>query len=123
MQLLDEETGGRRISTALQDTFNDTFKGWLPVLRPACCNSQLADSCGAFRNGPAFGSVLLKPLSPSKALGCEMVLRRCFLAPQDRAPCFRPTSVKASTQRSMSSSLCTAEIWTRMRAFPLGTTG
>ena len=63
--------------------------------------------------------------APAQALGrgqgwCR---RRCLLAPQGSAPCFRPTSVKASTQRSMSSSLCTAEIWTRMRAFPLGTTG
>lgn len=42
---------------------------------------------------------------------------------QGSAPCNRPTSTKASTQRSMSSSLCTAEIWTRIRALPLGTTG
>lgn len=42
---------------------------------------------------------------------------------QGSAPCSRPTSTKASTQRSMSSSLCTAEIWTRIRALPLGTTG
>lgn len=43
MQLLDDETGGRQISTALQDTFNDTFKCWLPILLPARRNSQLAD--------------------------------------------------------------------------------
>lgn len=42
---------------------------------------------------------------------------------QGSAPCSRPTSTKASTQRSMSSSLCTAEICTRIRALPLGTTG
>ena len=34
-----------------------------------------------------------------------------------------PTSIKAFTVRSMSSVVCAAEIWTRMRAFPLGTTG
>lgn len=73
MQLLDEEMKGRHISTALQDTFNDILKCWLPVLLPACCNSQLADSwdagCDALRKGPASGSVLLKPFSPSEALG------------------------------------------------------
>ncbi|KAL0625346.1 UPF0764 protein C16orf89 [Plecturocebus cupreus] len=42
---------------------------------------------------------------------------------QGSAPCSRPTSTKASTQRSMSSSLCTADICTRIRALPLGTTG
>lgn len=73
MQLLDEEIGGRQISAALQDTFNDTFTCWLPVLLPAHCNSSWLTrgaGCDALRNGPAFGSVLLRPFSPSEALSC-----------------------------------------------------
>lgn len=35
VQLLGEEMGGTQTSTALQDTFNDTLKCWLPVLVPA----------------------------------------------------------------------------------------
>ena len=37
--------------------------------------------------------------------------------------CDLPTSMKASTARSMSSIECEAEIWTRILAFTLGTTG
>ena len=39
-----------------------------------------------------------------------------------RTPLLLATSVKAATARSMSAVLCAAEIWTRMRALPLGTT-
>ena len=35
----------------------------------------------------------------------------------------RPASAKAATARSSSSRVCVAEIWVRMRALPLGTTG
>lgn len=80
----------------------------LQVLRPAARCSSLPTPAQA-----------LVSITGRKGTEGKMPL----VAPQGSAPCFRPTSVKASTQRSMSSSLCTAEIWTRMRAFPLGTTG
>lgn len=41
----------------------------------------------------------------------------------ETTPCFLPVWMKALTQWSMSSSVCAAEIWTRILALPFGTTG
>jgi len=38
-------------------------------------------------------------------------------------PCFFPTFTNAAIARSMCSGVCAAEICTRMRAWPFGTTG
>lgn len=96
----------------------------LQVMLPAQCNSQSLPQA-AVPQGPVVSSVPLRPPRHRHLSWwwAEGHWGMSLAAPQGSAPCFRPTSMKASTQRSMSSSLCTAEIWTRMRALPLGTTG